>query len=102
MFGSIKSWLNLPATIIPFDRRTGTGAKIFGAPVDIKCYAEGSMKVVTNAAGSEIVSSKQLYVDGTVEVKELDNIIFEGVERPVQAISTYYMNGVPNVKVVYL
>lgn len=102
MYGSLKSWVSLPAILKPYLKRTGTGTKLFKEPVDILCYAEGKVQVVTNNEGAEVTSSKQLYVDGATEVKELDNIIFENSERPVIAVGTFYRNGKADLKVVYL
>ena len=41
-------------------------------------------------------------MDGSVQISKLDNVIFEGEDLPVQAISTFYRNGVPDMKVVYI
>lgn len=94
--------MNLPAQVKPFIRRNGTGAKIYGAPIDVLCYAEGKVTTVIDNTGSEIVSNKQLYVDGSVEISELDSVIFEKSERSVKSISTFYRDGKPDLKVVYL
>lgn len=102
MYDSLKSWINLPAQIKPFIKRTGTGSKLYGEPIDILCYAEGSMKVVTDNAGAEVVSNKQLYVDGATTISELDCVIFENLERSIKSINTFYRNGKPDIKVVYL
>jgi len=102
MYGSLKSWMNLPAQIKPFLKRDGTGAKIFGEPVDILCYAEGKVQVVTDNTGTEVVSTSQLYVDGPVTVSALDCMVFEGVEKSIKNITTFYRNGKPDIKVVYL
>lgn len=102
MYKSLKQWMNLPAQIKPFIRRNGTGTKLYDEAVDIKCYAEGSVKVVTDNTGTEVVSNKQLYVDGSVTISELDSVIFEGSERSIKSIGTFYRNGQPDIKVVYL
>lgn len=87
---------------MPYIRRTGTGTKVFGEPVDIKCYAEGKIQVVSNKEGKEAVSNKTLYVEGTEELNELDNIVFEGRESEIKAIGYYYRNGKSDIKLVYL
>lgn len=102
MYGSLKSWMNLPAQIKPFLKRDGTGAKTFGESVDILCYAEGKMQVVTDNTGTEVVSTSQLYVDGPTVISVLDCVIFEGVEKSIKNITTFYRNGKPDIKVVYL
>ena len=102
MYSSLKPWMNLPAQIKPFLKRDGTGTKIYADPVAIKCYAEGKVQVVTDSNGAEVVSTSQLYVDGPTEVSVLDCVIFEGVEKSIRNITTYYRNGLPDLKVVYL
>lgn len=102
MYDSLKRWMNLPAQIKPFVRRNGTGTKLYGAPVDILCYAEGKVTTITDNTGTEVVSNKQLYVDGSVDISELDCVVFEKAERSIKSISTFYRNGKPDLKVVYL
>ena len=102
MYESLKEWLNLPAQIKPFIRRNGTGTKLYGNAVDVQCYAEGKVAVVTDSTGAEVVSNKQLYFDGSVTISELDCIVFEGFEKSIKSIGIFYRNGKPDIKVVYL
>lgn len=102
MYESLKKWINLPAQIKPFIRRNGTGTKLYRDAVDIKCYAEGKVTTVTDNKGAEVVSNKQLYIDGSVPIAELDCIIFENSEHSIKSINTFYRNGKPDIKVVYL
>lgn len=102
MYGSLKSWMNLPAQIKPFLKRDGTGTKIYGEPADILCYAEGKVQVVTDNTGTEVVSTSQLYVDGPTPISVLDCVVFEGSEKSIKNIATFYRNGKPDIKVVYL
>ena len=102
MFNSLKSWMNLPFSYKPFLSRSGTGSKQFGTKVQSKCYAAGKVEVITNKDGKEVVSARQLYVEGTNPIKELDNVIFEGSEIEVKAIGYFYRNGIVDIKVVYL
>lgn len=102
MFKSIKKWLDLPVQIKPFLKRDGTGDKTYGATINTFCYAEGKVVVVTNNAGVESISTKQLYLDGIETVTELDTIIFEGREKDIKSVGTFYKNGKADIKVVYL
>lgn len=102
LYNSLKAWANLPVQIRPFVKRTGTGTKIYGDPVDTLCYAEGKIQVVSDDSGADVVSNKQLYVDGSTQVSELDSIIFEGREKSIKSISTFYRGGVADIKVIYL
>lgn len=102
MYASLKAWMNLPAQIKPFLKRDGTGTKVYADPVDILCYAEGKVQVVTDNTGTEVVSNSQLYVDGSVTVSALDCVVFEGIEKSIKSLTTFYRNGKPDIKVVYL
>lgn len=102
MYESLKKWINIPVTIKPFIKRSGTGSKIFGDALDALCYAEGSIKVVKNELGEEVVSNSQLYFDGSQDISVQDNVIFEGTEKHIISVNTFYRNGVPDIKVVYL
>ena len=102
MYASLKPWLNVPFKILPFLKRNGAGTKIFGPEVDAMCYPEGDVKIVTDEFGSEVVSTTQLYVDGTLQIKVTDEVIFEGETRPIHRINTFYRNGTPDMRVVYL
>jgi hypothetical protein len=94
--------MNLPLTIKPCIGRNGTGTKSFGTSITTVCYAEGEVKIITDAAGKEVVSMKQLYVDGTQAIKETDNVIFEGRETEIRSIGYFYRDGIVDIKVVFL
>lgn len=102
MYDSLREWMDVPLTVKPFSKRTGTGDKVFGEPIDVFCYPKGEVTVVRNWQGVEVVSNTSLYVDGTVSVSNLDEVVFEGENKPVQAVSTFYRNGVPDLRVVYI
>lgn len=102
MYASLKPWINVPYTILPFVKRNGAGTKQYGEPVDSKCYPVGDVKLVTNDEGAEVTSTTQLYVPGTEAIKVTDAVIFEGSERSIVRINTFYRDGVPDIKVVYL
>ena len=102
MFETLKPWINVPVTVKPFKGRSATGDKLFGDSYTIMCYPQGEVNIVRNWQGVEVVSHNHLYVDGSTKVTKLDNIIFEGEDLPVQAISTFYREGAPDIKVVYV
>lgn len=102
MYESLREWINVPVTVKPFLKRTATGDKVFGESYEVLCYPQGEVNIVRNWQGVEVVSHNHLYIDGDVKVTKLDNIIFEGEDLPVQAISNYYRNGVVDIKVVYV
>lgn len=102
MYESLKPWINVPCQIKPFIKRTGTGDKVFGDAVNALCYPESDIKHIVDASGAEVVSTTQLYVDGTQEIKVTDEVIFEGATRAIQRINSFYRNGVVDIRVVYL
>jgi hypothetical protein len=102
MYDSIKPWINVPFTIKPFLKYSGSGTKQFDNDVNALCYPVGDVKLVTDSTGSEVTSTTQLYVDGSTPIKVTDNILFTGDERPILRIAEYYRSGVVDIKVVYL
>lgn len=102
MYNSIKSWINVPYQVLPFVKRTGSGTKVFDDAIDAYCYPEARVELIMNKSGAEVVSTTRLYVDGNSPIKVTDNVIFEGETRPVQRINTFYRDGKPDIRVVYL
>lgn len=102
MYASLKSWINVPYSILPFVKYNGAGAKVYGERIDSLCYPTGDVRKILDASGSEVTSTATLYVDGTEDIKDTDTIVFEGRERSILRITNYYRNGVVDIKVVYL
>jgi len=102
MYESLKPWLNIPAKILPFVKRTGTGSKEFGEAFDIKCYILGESEVVKDQDGKEVVSNTQVYVNGLTTVTVMDRIVLDDGEHDIIKISAFYRDGKPDIKVVYL
>ena len=102
MYNSLKAWINVPIIIKPFIKRSATGDKVFGEEIHTKCYPQGEVKIVRDWQGVEVVSHNHLHVEGDTQVTELDDIVFEGKSYPVKAVSAFYRNGVPDLKVVYI
>ena len=102
MYNSLKPWVNVPFQIKPFIKRDGAGNKVFAETIEALCYPEGRVVLVTEVSGATVSSTCQLHVDGSTNIKVTDNVVFEGTERPIQRINSYYRNGVVDMKVVYL
>ena len=102
MYESIRPWINVPVIVKPYKGRSATGDKLFGESYTIMCYPQGEVNIVRNWQGVEVVSHNHLYVDGPTKISKLDNVVFEGEDLPVQAISTFYRDGAPDIKVVYV
>lgn len=102
MYESLKSWINVPVTVLPFEKRLGTGDKVFGESYTLDTYPVSKEEVVRNDKGVDVVSHRQLYLDGSSKIHRHDKVLFEDEELPIQAIHTFYRNGAPDIKVVYL
>lgn len=103
-YESLKPWIRFPLTIRPFVKRTGSGTKEFGRNRTTRCYPVHTNQLVTETTGAEVVSTTQLYVDATTQVTEMDNVIFEGQERPIKKVTTHYdgNTGAASIRTVYL
>lgn len=102
MFESLKNWINVPFYIKPFIRHTGTGDKEFGESIPSECYPMADIKVVRNYNKEEVTSNTQLYLNGDTGIDKHDVVIFESEEYTILKISTYYRDGKPDLKVVYI
>ena len=102
MYNSLKSWLNIPVQILPYVKRTGTGAKQFAEPTDTLCYILGEVTVVKDQDGQEVVSNSQIYLDGSETISALDRIIINGKQHDIKTINSFYRSGVVDIKVVYI
>lgn len=102
MFDSIKPWINVPFILKPLVGRNGAGTKIFGDDVQLLCYPVDEVKLITDETGAEVISTTQLYVDGSTPISVIDEVTFEDHTREVQRISSFYRNGVVDIRVVYL
>lgn len=102
MYNSLKPWIDVPVQYKPFTRRNGAGTKLFDAAVSTKCYPVGDVRLITTVDGSEVTSTTHLYMHGEEPIKVTDNVIFEGEERPILRINSFYRDGAVDIKVVYL
>lgn len=101
-YNSILKWIKMPFQYYPFDTRLGTGTPTFKTVVNATCYATGQIESIVSKAGKEETSNAQLYVRGDLSITDNDEVVFESKRRPIKAISTFYENGKPIIKVVYL
>ena len=102
MYDSLKPWINVPFQFRRFVKYNGAGVKQYGETMSSMCYPVGDTKFVTDVSGAQKVSTMQLYVPGTEQIKVNDSVIIEGEERSIYRITSYYRNGVLDLKVVYL
>ena len=102
MYKRVKEWVNIPFSYKPFIKYSGTGSEVFGDAVQGLCYPEGSCTVVRNRKGVDVTSNTKLYIDGDVQISDLDCVIFDGKEHSVHAITDYYRDGAKDIRVVYI
>lgn len=102
MYDSLKAWLNLPIIRRPFVGYTGAGDKKFGNSIDLTCYIDGSVKLVTNREGSQVASSIQLYIAGQHVLHVQDTITVADIQYEIIAIHPFYRNGKKDMWVVYI
>ena len=102
MFKSLKDWMNFPFQYKPFIRYNGAGTAQYGDVVNVRCYPVGDLRVVTDVDGAEVTSTTQLYVDGSVQINVLDQVIFNTAARKIIRVNDFYRNGVVDIRVVYL
>ncbi len=86
----------------PYVSKNGVGDITYDTVRADMCYIEEKTQVIRDSRNQEVVSMTQLFVDGDNLITVLDKIDYNGKYYDVQNISVYYLNGVPDMKVVYL
>ena len=102
MTNYFKSWINLDITHKPFSYYSNGGTKVFSTSNSIRCYMDGTIKMVNNREGNQVVSNLQLYIKSNTAINIQDSIIVDDTEYDIKALSPYYRNGKLNLLVVYL
>lgn len=102
MYASLKPWIDVPYQYKRFVKYDGAGNKVYGEPVSSVCYPTGDVRFVTDVYGKQVVSTGQLYVSGYEDINVNDAVIFNGEERAILRITSYYRRGKEDIKVVYL
>ncbi len=102
MFSSIKEWCNIPLTVRHNTGKTGTGEPTYGSQTSYLCYVDSSLVTLFDDKGVEFTSDIQLYVEGSSPIKRLDEVTFEGSTYIVRKVRAYYLNGLVDIKVVYI
>lgn len=102
MFNSIKGWMQTSVNVKPYASTNGVGDITYKVVRADMCYVEEKTQVIRDSRNREVVSMTQLFVDGDSLITVLDKIDYNGKYYDVQNISTYYLNGIPDIKVVYL
>jgi hypothetical protein len=83
MDAALLTLLNQHVTIEPVASLDGYGQQGFGTGVVVDCLIVQKNNVVRDAQGVEVVSSTQLWLDGTVSVTAQDRLTLPDGSHPV-------------------
>jgi len=80
------------------------GDPVYDQPVPYPALIQRDIKMIRNTKGQEVISTGQIYLDGTVSVALKDRITLpDGAQPPIQSISIEYdETGKEHHKVVYI
>lgn len=95
--------LNQHVTIAPATGVDTEGMRTYGTAVTYDALVIGKQKLVRDAQGRDVVSSAQVYVDGTAVVTAESKITLpDGTTPVILAVSVYPgLEGVTDHKVIY-
>lgn len=92
-----KPWLNRNVLYEKFDPpRSGANEKNYEDPVSVSCYIEGRTSRVVTVRGEEVLSRRQVYIEGdsseiaAPDITEDDRFVLNGVIYPVRAIERWF------------
>lgn len=106
-----ETWLNNTVIYKKWISQDGAGDIVYASDgVSLSCYITGTNTIITNDKGEEIVSSQQIYLDGSNStVAEIALADFKGIislssrNRPIQSIEKFYdETGLLDLVVLYL
>jgi len=95
--------LNQHVTIAPATGLDSEGMRTYGTAVTVDALVIGKQKLVLDSQGRDVVSSAQVYLDGTAVVTTESKITLpDGTTPVILAVSVYPdLDGVTDHKVVY-
>lgn len=102
MYKSVSKWANLKVYHHAFLSCDGSGDRVYSDGTLMLASIEGSVREVQNREGREVVSSRQLYIEGKYTINEGDKYAFDGEEHLVIATAPFYLDGKKDLWVVYL
>ncbi|MBW2561268.1 MAG: hypothetical protein JRE40_10505 [Deltaproteobacteria bacterium] len=76
-------WFNQTVTIEPFTGVNVNGEPQYGAAVQYSAFVQRRTRLVRDRAGQEVVSTAQVYLDGSVDVGIQDRITLPDGSQPV-------------------
>jgi len=76
-------WFNQIVTIEPFTGVNAYGEPQYGAAVQYSAFVQRKTKLVRDRMGQEVVSTAQVYLDGSVDVGIQDRITLPDGSQPV-------------------
>jgi hypothetical protein len=83
MHWALKQMLNEPIKVQQLLGKDGAGDPTYGEPKDLLCYVDGTVRMVRDVYGKEVVSEETLYLDETASwLKHEDQITMSDQRTP--------------------
>lgn len=104
MLSGTRTWLRSTVAISPYSGMDGFGQSTFSAAVDHKCLIVQKNVKTFAADGAEVVSSTQIYLDGSASISVNDKIVLPDSSSPRilnVGISNDIRDGSAYMKVIY-
>ncbi|MBC7340893.1 MAG: hypothetical protein H5U02_00305 [Clostridia bacterium] len=77
------AWFKQTVTVEPFSGTNAYSEPVYGAPVTYSAFVQRKTKLVRDRTGREVVSTAQVYLDGSVNVGVQDRITLPDGSQPV-------------------
>jgi len=75
-------WFKQTVTIEPYYGQNQYAEPIYGLPIEYPAFVQRKTKLVRSAAGKEVVSTAQVYLNGTVNIDIQDRITLPDGSQP--------------------
>jgi subtilase family serine protease len=87
MLPGTKTWLRQTITHYPFVNYNSEGQPTFGTPFSVKCRVEKRNQNIISIDGNEVISTLQVYIDGSETFTVNDKIILsDNISPPILSI----------------
>jgi hypothetical protein len=83
----IKKLLKIPLIIHPYTGQSDALDNTYDTPRVSTCYGEGTMKIIKDRNGEEVVSELTLYVDGAEILGDNDLVVYYGKTYAIKALN---------------
>ncbi len=76
-------WFGQSVTVEPWVRDDQYGQPVYGAPVSYSARVQEKVKMIRDTQGQQVVSTSQVYFDGSVTVTVKDRITLPDGTQPL-------------------